>query len=120
MKINKEKIKKYINKNFLMYILMIIGIFFLLPLLFDSEFDEILLTIIFPLTVAILSFSYSFKFGRNFLINLFIVIFAYLDTIIFFNETARVYVYIYLVISLIGMIFGKIEKNIVDRYKKKN
>lgn len=97
-----EKIKKMLP-----YLLINIGMFYLLPtLMIDTGSAMIILFILMPLGCFLTSLAYGVKNSFSWLYPIFVMLVFIPSIFIFYNESAFVYVFAYGVISLVGSFLG--------------
>ena len=95
------------KEKLLFYPIILIIVFYLLPILFKGGI--IFLFLINPLTVLLSSIICSGNYKIKFFV-VFMTILLFLPTIfIFYNESAWIYVVFYAVISFAGCIIGSIK-----------
>lgn len=97
-----EKLKKM-----LAYLLINIGMFYLLPsLMKDTGSAIIILLILMPLGCFLTSLAYGLKNSFSWLYTIFVMLIFLPSIFIFYNESAMVYVFVYGFISLLGSFVG--------------
>ena len=97
-----EKIKKMLP-----YLLINIGMFYLLPtLMIDTGSAMIILLILMPLGCFLTSLAYGVKNSFSWLYPIFVMLVFIPSIFIFYNESAFVYVFAYGVISLVESFLG--------------
>lgn len=97
-----EKLKKMLP-----YLLINIGMFYLLPTLMkDTGSAMIILLILMPLGCFLTSLAYGVKNSFSWLYPIFVMLVFIPSIFIFYNESAFVYVFAYGVISLVGFFLG--------------
>ena len=97
-----EKIKKMLP-----YLLINIGIFYLLPTLMkDTGSAMIILLILMPLCCFLTSLAYGVKNSFSWTYPIFVMLIFLPSIFIFYNESAMVYVFVYGFISLLGSFVG--------------
>lgn len=97
-----EKLKKM-----LAYLLINIGMFYLLPsLMKDTGSAIIILLILMPLGCFLTSLAYGVKNSFSWPYPIFVMLIFLPSIFIFYNESAMVYVFVYGFISLLGSFVG--------------
>ena len=97
-----EKLKKM-----LAYLLINIGMFYLLPsLMKDTGSAIIILLILMPLGCFLTSLAYGVKSSFSWPYPIFVMLIFIPSIFIFYNESAMVYVFVYGFISLLGSFVG--------------
>lgn len=91
------------------YVIVLVADFYLLPCLIDDTGIAILMMLcVIPLIAFICSVIYGVRHGFNFLLPLIAVILFIPTILIYYNESAWIYVLIYGIISLVGSGVGRI------------
>lgn len=97
-----EKLKKMSP-----YLLINIGMFYLLPsLMKDTGSAIIILLILMPLGCFLTSLAYGLKNSFSWPYPIFVMLIFLPSIFIFYNESAMVYVFVYGFISLLGSFVG--------------
>ena len=94
-------------KTLLVYSVILIVVFYLLPLLFKGGAASLL--IINPLTVLFCSIICSKNSKIGFFIVLITILLFFPTIFIFYNESAWIYIVLYAIISIIGSYIGSIR-----------
>lgn len=94
-------------KEMLPYLLINLGIFYLLPTLMkDTGSAMIILLILMPLGCFLTSLAYGEKSSFSWPYPIFVMLIFLPSIFIFYNESAMVYVFVYGFISLLGSFVG--------------
>lgn len=94
-------------KEMLPYLLINLGIFYLLPTLMkDTGSAIIILLILMPLGCFLTSLAYGVKSSFSWPYPNFVMLIFIPSIFIFYNESAMVYVFVYGFISLLGSFVG--------------
>lgn len=97
---------KKIKENLLYYLVLILN-FYLLPLLIrDTGSGMLVLLILVPLICLITSILYGKKNGFNILYSLFVALLFIPSIFIYYNSSAMIYILAYGVIACIGSVIG--------------
>lgn len=96
-------------KNMLPYLIMNTVIFYLFPLLMkDTGSGKIILLIIIPLLCFMISYIYGLKNSFSWIYPLCIALMFTPSILLFYNNSATIYIFIYTLISVIGSLLGKL------------
>jgi len=96
-------------RKMLPYLVIIIFAFYLLPFLIkDTGSGMFILLIGLPIICLIVSLIYGMKNSFNWLFSLLVILLFIPTIIIFYNESAAIYILAYGVISVIGNFIGSL------------
>ena len=94
-------------KQMLPYLLIMIGIFYILPMLIiDTGSGMFILLVLVPLACLLTSLAYGFKNSFTLTFPILVMLIFIPSIFIFYNESAIVYVFAYGAISLVGSFLG--------------
>ena len=101
-------------QNQIPYLLFMILAFYGFPLI-DRESGMLTLLILFPLVCLLSALVYGVKHSFSLLYSIIVMALFIPTIVIFYNETASIYVGIYGVISLVGNLLGSFIRKIHHR-----
>ncbi|EEI86968.1 hypothetical protein [Anaerococcus lactolyticus] len=94
-------------KQMLPYLLIMIGIFYILPMLIiDTGSGMFILLVLVPLACLLTSLAYGFKNSFTLTFPILVMLIFIPSIFIFYNDSAIVYVFAYGAISLVGSFLG--------------
>lgn len=94
-------------KQMLPYLLIMIGIFYILPMLIiDTGSGMFILLVLVPLACLLTSLAYGFKNSFTLTFPILVMLIFIPSIFIFYNDSAIVYVFAYGAISLFGSFVG--------------
>ena len=94
-------------KQMLPYLLIMIGIFYILPMLIiDTGSGMFILLVLVPLACLLTSLAYGFKNSFTLTFPILVMLIFIPSIFIFYNDSAIVYVFAYGIISLVGSFVG--------------
>ena len=101
-------------KNQFAYLLIIALTFYGLPLI-DRDSEMLVLLILFPLVCFLSAIIYGIKYLFSLVYSILVMVLFIPTILIFYNETASIYIGVYGVISLLGNLLGSFIRKIDDR-----
>ena len=94
-------------KQMLPYLLIMIGIFYVSPMLIiDTGSGMLILLVLEPLACLLTSLAYGFKNSFTLTFPILVMLIFIPSIFIFYNDSAIVYVFAYGAISLVGSFLG--------------
>ena len=114
---------KRLIKRYLVFVLIIAAIYLIMPVFFQGEnykYDAIEYQFVFPATPLILGLAFSWKRGLDFTFPLIAPI-IYIGSVLIYSHWYHwaIYVFIYLIVGMLGCFIGDmVYKSNVEQKKK--